>query len=40
MLITVTVTDCPGVVVVVVKLGLKSVYVVGTVVMCSAAGVG
>ena len=33
MLITVAVTDCPEMVVIVVELGLKSVYVVGTMVV-------
>ena len=33
MLITVTVTDSPGMVVIIVELGLKSVYVVGTMVV-------
>ena len=40
MLITVTVTDSPGMVVIVVELGLKSVYVVGTMVVGWGRGRG
>ena len=39
MSVTVTVTDSPGVIVIVVELGLKSVYIVWAVVMSPAARV-